>query len=481
MANSDPRPAPPTWARGLIFFAVAYAAAWLLYGSVAADGPVGWDAYPLLASVHADGGGVISCFTDELMGGRYPDGRFYRPLTSLSFLASPPTGAGIVSGTALRPVDLFACALAAMGLGLLCSTIAERLGQSTGRARWSWLFAGLAASLVYVGHPSQLDIIPFAPRRADGLCAAFMALGVYLAYSGAKPWALGLATLAAVLSKETGVIAVPLIFAATLAREDTSPREALLACAVPAGALLLAIIARFAVLGELGGHTESGAFTFTAAANTASAMGRALMPGSLLAAGLLVGFVLFRTWGLAGATGRALWVPVAWAVLALLITSFSGRVHEWYAIALVPSLATLVGISIGAGWAHGYFSGIGITFSGLALAALVGRAAADTHLKRESLDFASEVSLDQSQRFQAAVTPLQAGDTVAFGPFYPGASKIVNGAPTPPVFVQAPYSLSALAELIRSDLKVQVDGQGLNALLPVSSPKATVVLSAPFR
>ena len=37
------------------------------------------------ASAIGSAADVLGAFSDELMGGRYPDGRFYRPLVHLSF------------------------------------------------------------------------------------------------------------------------------------------------------------------------------------------------------------------------------------------------------------------------------------------------------------------------------------------------------------------------------------------------------------
>ena len=66
--------------------------------------------------------------------------------------------------------------------------------------------------------------------------------------------------------------------------------------------------------------------------------------------------------------------------------------------------------------------------------------------RRELLEFASRVSADQTARFQAAVRALEAGDTVQFSPY---ASAATAGDGAEPVYLQAPYSLSALARLTR--------------------------------
>ena len=46
----------------------------------------GWDAYPLIATSQVHGAGDLArVASQELMGGRYPLGEFYRPLVHLSF------------------------------------------------------------------------------------------------------------------------------------------------------------------------------------------------------------------------------------------------------------------------------------------------------------------------------------------------------------------------------------------------------------
>ena len=64
----------------LLLFAVSFGVALWSLGGVAMDGLLGWDAYPMIAA-H---GSALDAFGTELMDGRYPDGRFYRPVASLS-------------------------------------------------------------------------------------------------------------------------------------------------------------------------------------------------------------------------------------------------------------------------------------------------------------------------------------------------------------------------------------------------------------
>ena len=70
-------------ALGLI---LAVAAALLAHRFVLDLELMGWDSYPIIAASRAEGpGGLLGSFTEELMDGRHPGGRFYRPVTNLSF------------------------------------------------------------------------------------------------------------------------------------------------------------------------------------------------------------------------------------------------------------------------------------------------------------------------------------------------------------------------------------------------------------
>ena len=58
----------------------------LVWGWVLRSGLWGWDVYPLIAAGRIEGvGGLVGTFREELMDGRYPLGRYWRPLVHLSF------------------------------------------------------------------------------------------------------------------------------------------------------------------------------------------------------------------------------------------------------------------------------------------------------------------------------------------------------------------------------------------------------------
>lgn len=452
---------------------IATAVALWSLGGVATDGLIGWDAYPLIAA--ADGG-VGHAFTTELMDGRYPDGRFYRPLVTLTFAMDAASASGSLDAGAYRLMDVLACAVGAAFAGLFVARVAQERAASAPKA----LAAGAVCALAVVLHRAQLDIVPFAPRRADGMCAAALAAAAYLAYRGAKPWALGLAALTAILSKETGVLVVPLVAAATWARprpEDATSsalRDSLLATAVPIAALILAFIARFAVLGELGGHAETG-LSLDALLTNAKVMGLSAgegAPGGALVLAALLGFTMFRAVGLDA--GRVLVLPILWAAGAIALTSLAGRSHEWYALHLVTPIALVAGVGVAAGLTHGTRSALGAALVGAGLLGLVA-AGGRAPQRRALLDHASAVAADQVTRFSDAVAGLAEGDRATVAPYFFAASSR-DGAQ---VFLHAPYSLAALAELLRDNLGVEVRGPGFESTREVQSPRATVELSAP--
>lgn len=454
----------------LLLFAVSFGVALWSVGGVAMDGLLGWDAYPMIAA-H---GSALDAFGTELMDGRYPDGRFYRPVASLSVALDRaiPTAYPTLAAP-YRLTDVLVCAFGAACVGML----ALRMTLHGGRSFNAALVAGAASALALVLHRAQLDVVPFLPRRADGMSAAFMTWTALLVYRRAHPAFVGLAALAAVLSKETGAIAIGLPFAAAWARPpregDAPLAEALRAAVAPMVAVALAVGARFLVLGELGGHAETGfafgrALATTKATLLASAEGA---PGGALAIGALA--IAAALGAAALGAGRALVLPLSWLAAALAITAFSGRAHPWYAIQIAPPLALLVGIAMGAGSSPRARWTLLSTAAGtllLVLIALGGRAPE----RRALLDHASAVSADQDGRFRALLEGLSRGQAATFSPYFIGA----NDASGAQELVHAPYSLSALAEL--AGYEVEVGAASLTSRRTVEDPFATIQLSAPM-
>ena len=101
--------------------------------------------------------------------------------------------------------------------------------------------------------------------------------------------------------------------------------------------------------------------------------------------------------------------------------------------------------------------------------------------QRDTLSVAQAVSSDQAGRFQALIRATPPGEAAVFEPWVFALSTAPG---TPPIFVHAPYSLSALAELTLSAGSVEVfTGQDRPApdpnrlqvqLVPGPPPPATV-------
>ena len=110
-----------------VTLAVTLLAAWLVYGTVSGEALLGFDGYPLIAaSAFHSIVDPLAVFGDELMGGRYPDGRFYRPIVHLTFGVDHALG-GLDPAQYAR-TDIALAALTSTFLGLLASALAGARG-----------------------------------------------------------------------------------------------------------------------------------------------------------------------------------------------------------------------------------------------------------------------------------------------------------------------------------------------------------------
>ena len=111
--------------------ALTLLAAWLVYGTVSGEALLGFDGYPLIAaSAFHSIADPLAVFGDELMGGRYPDGRFYRPIVHLTFGVDHALG-GLDPAQYAR-TDIALAALTSTILGLLASALAVALRLALG-------------------------------------------------------------------------------------------------------------------------------------------------------------------------------------------------------------------------------------------------------------------------------------------------------------------------------------------------------------
>jgi hypothetical protein len=333
-------------AREALALALILLAAVAAYRPFLALGHLGWDTWPLiLTSRIASTADLLGSFREELMDGRYPNGHFYRPVTALSLGLDHAFWGLEASGYHLTDLALLLACTA------LVAMLARRLlGPGVGP---------LAAALLYALHPLHVETLPVAARRADTLAQLFTLLAL-IAASGRQRTLCALAAGLAVGSKESGSIVVPLLLALGFAQAGPGPaRERLLgslrASALPIAAVGLVLLVRTAVLGGIGGHPGSSLFASPgrglALAPTYGLL--LLMPQPVLRDGVLVRGIALATASLLAVAlallardrsqRRLLLVSGVWLLGGLWLIGISGEIASWYALALLPPFALLVG------------------------------------------------------------------------------------------------------------------------------------------
>jgi 4-amino-4-deoxy-L-arabinose transferase-like glycosyltransferase len=221
---------------------------------------LGHDTYPaIIASRIQNFSDFIGTFTEVLMDGRLWAGEFYRPMGNLllafdyALWGTHPNGYQITS----------------MGVWCAAIVVLYRLCRS-----WlgghAWIGPSFAA-IVFALHPAVLSVLPYPGRRTETLMLLFVALAL-LALPQARAqkgspkgrlqfWTAGLMTLLAVASKETGVIAIALVFLHQflLGRGGRLKDRLFYACraSLPSGmAAAVVLTGRFFVIGGIGGYHE---------------------------------------------------------------------------------------------------------------------------------------------------------------------------------------------------------------------------------
>jgi hypothetical protein len=450
-------------ARDALALALILAAATAAHRPFLGLGHLGWDTYPLiLTSRIASPADLLGAFREELMDGRYPHGRFYRPLTTLSFGLDRACSGLDASG--YHRTDL----LLLLACTLLVAALARRLmGPGVGP---------LIAALLYALHPLHVETLPVAARRADTLAQLFTLLALIAAPAGRRREAwrspraalCALAAALAVLAKESGSLAAALVVALAFAEAAPAPAgerlgRALRAGALPLAAVALVLLGRSAVLGGMGGHPGSSLL-----AAPLRGLGLAPLYASLL--------LMPQPWlddptvarALALASGGAfaaalaalardparrplLLVCAVWLLGGILLIGVSGEIASWYALALLPPFALLLGglAQSAARWAGERRAGACAAAAGLTLL-LLAEALRYTPLLHSYPEWT--LVSERSERFLARVQAAAAGAA-------PGQSLEVPGLPlgvaTPmnQVGVRsalglAEYSVEAWAELV---------------------------------
>lgn len=380
--------APPTghaprwpWHAGALALTVLVCA--LLFAETRDAALLGWDSYPIIITARVQSvSDFFGTFTERLMDGRYP-GSFYRPLFNLTIALDAALSGLSPTAYQLDDVVCFgACALALYWLAR----------RSLGTAS---LASPLAALFFFLLHPTHVEVLPVPPRRPELLCGLFMALALaaQLAPRRLTQTRLGFVpaafTLLALLSKETALVLPGLILVALVLyvplRGMARWRQVAWLFLPHVAATVLVLGLRFAVLGQIGGHSASGTegagqrwWALVPQFGTLLlAPQPPLVPGALWVAALasiaavatlLLGYVPRavhtprgnRT-GVqpAGETqlaaaictpGRALLLSLCWLGAISVIYALAGLVRPWYALLLVAGAALAIGALVEAAW-----------------------------------------------------------------------------------------------------------------------------------
>jgi hypothetical protein len=475
-----------------LLLAGALAAAFLFHHEILGYALVGHDTYPILVAARVrNAGDLAGTFTEELMDGRYDQGRFYRPVLNASFAIDHAFYGLRPWGYHLTDLLLAACA------ALLLAHLAR-----PGR-RAAWGIAGVAAGVLFLAHPAQMNVLPVPARRGETLSIGFTALALLAARGTgrARRWGPALFALLAAGSKESGAIAPLLLFGQALFGPRSEGRGrirgALREAALPFLALAVFLAARALVLGGVGGHGGAGArATLFQALRTVlminrytfypyDLFARAIPPG-LAALALLAGFAgasffLFRGSESRG-SGLAAW---GWFLAGSAVHVLARSSAPWYALHAVAAHAVLSGLLLGeaarrcaaAGPARARFGSALIAAAILALGAVNARNAPPFGFHPEWKDATrkTERFLDRLAGDLAAAPP---GSTVEAADL-PYLSRPRPGSPIAIVASLADYSVQAWAELRFPGRRVRVAFP--DPPPPPPNPGETLVVVTPGR
>jgi hypothetical protein len=438
-------------------------------------GFVGWDTYPMIVSSRVESLlDLGSAFREELMDGRYTDGHFYRPVTSLSFALDyalfglEPRG---FHSTDLAILVANACLL----LGLAQRLLGPRAS-----------LGAVLAALVFALHPVHLEVLPVPPRRGDSLALLFVLATLLIqtsprARAGLRgALATGMLALCAMGAKETGAVVLPLVFLMHGLRDQsgrltTRARGALLRTSPVAVAALVYACGRGLAVGGLGGHDESLISALLAVPETmllylarllhpqplleSPTGARVLVLGSALGLTILAVAAWRRSATEAEAPATTLPFLGLWLLSTLALSSLSGRRQEWYLLLFVAPYALLLGALLEEGrvrWREGR--------SAVAVPALVfPLLLAASHIGQSSLlrsypewEHASVVAGRFLERFDRVLAGTRPGevrvlDGLPLRSRQPGPKPRIHST-----WIFSDYSLQAYAELRAPERRVEV-------------------------
>jgi len=293
---------------------------------------------------------------------------FYRPVQNLS----------IALDYSLWGLDPFGYQLTSMLWFIACIVL---LHLTTRRLLGGAWLGPTAATLLFVLHPTLLNVLPTPCRRAELLATVFLLATLLVLPVVGSRWRWRRLTLAGVFvllaagAKETGTLGLALVFLHQFMYADASGfgrrvRIAILASLPAAAAVTLYLICRTLVLGAVGGYDVELADSYGVMLGRAAAqlcvdvccpwsfvsgltpMQMALVPlvigGGLAAAFLAVG--LRRRDDVARNAGRMVVLGAAWIVPLVLVLGVNPRYGPWYALMpLVGALLIVAAVAQGVG------------------------------------------------------------------------------------------------------------------------------------
>jgi len=342
------------FAPGAAVFCLALIAVLAVYHWILDLGLLGHDTIPLVVSNRVDSlGGFLALFSDKLMGGYFPVD-FYRPVLNTVFAVNQAIFDMQPFGYHLSTLIFTAGCLAAL-FGF-CRRLA---------GPGSLLAAGVACGF-FLLHPFQMEILPVPSRQADLLSCLFSLLALYTQLSPRvlalrRPVLLpALFTLLALGSKETALLLPVFIFFLVLLRSPRETRpgrllQALVATLPHAVALGIAVLARYAILGTLGGHGVAGLENLGTFFDMAKLLlfPQEVMGLSSLAVWITAGLgALLLICGCLGIKQEnrsarrrtAVLFLLIWIACHLVLHAYTGKRHPWYFFFPTAGYALLLGL-----------------------------------------------------------------------------------------------------------------------------------------
>ena len=451
-----------------------------LFRQTSAYGLLGFDSYPLIVSSRVQSlADFFGNFTESLMDGRYA-GDFYRPLLNFTFAMDhaiwdlDPFGYQLTSALLLA---VCACAVWALLRRLLGADAV--LGSTVG------LLAFLLSPLLF-------EVLPVPPRRPELLCCGLMALALWLQLSpgtlrsrGFAVWP-AVATLLAIASKETAFV-IPILVAVVVAlysdrRGLQRLRHVATASSLHLAAAAIMMLARFLVLGGMGGHRSLSPSDMAAAAPRAvqvllehlvwpqpsmRAAPAAWPLLALLVVGLVATFALARSRSSRertplGRPAKTAIVGVLWILLLALTYAAAGLVGPWYLLLPLAGWALLTGALVEALFGFVEYDEArlrwsALTSSALLVVLLIWQASYSPLLRRydewQRATYSANAFLGETRSLIEAATD---GDTVMAPPLPTWVPQRDDGPTIRGAAIFDVYSVQAWAELALPERNVRV-------------------------